>query len=71
MDTQGEKLISSERYPQKARGMLMMAIASTCFSLGGLLIKMIPWNPLTQMELYSVDRSGLHGRCHDLFYHRK
>ncbi len=27
MDTQGEKLISSERYPQKARGMLMMAIA--------------------------------------------
>ena len=47
MDTQGEKLISSERYPQKARGMLMMAIASTCFSLGGLLIKMIPWNPLT------------------------
>ena len=47
MDTQGEKLISSERYPQKARGMLMMAIAATCFSLGGLLIKMIPWNPLT------------------------
>lgn len=32
---------------QKVRGTLTMLCASVCFSLGGLLIKMIPWNPLT------------------------
>ena len=29
-----------------ALGILMMVAASVCFSLGGLLIKLIPWNPL-------------------------
>ena len=27
-------------------GILMMVLASICFSIGGLLIKLIPWNPL-------------------------
>ena len=47
MDTQGGKQVNSERYPQQTRGLLMMFIASACFSTGGLLIKLIPWNPLT------------------------
>ena len=30
----------------RTRGTVMMLLASFCFSLGGLLIKMVPWNPL-------------------------
>ncbi|MDO5134379.1 MAG: DMT family transporter, partial [Eubacteriales bacterium] len=30
----------------REKGTVMMLLASFCFSLGGLLIKMVPWNPL-------------------------
>lgn len=38
--------MNTENKAQKIRGTLTMLSASVCFSLGGLLIKMVPWNPL-------------------------
>lgn len=38
--------MNTENKAQKIRGVLTMLSASVCFSLGGLLIKMVPWNPL-------------------------
>ena len=38
--------MNTENKAQKIRGALTMLSASVCFSLGGLLIKMVPWNPL-------------------------
>lgn len=37
--------MNNENIALKTRGMLIMLSASVCFSIGGLLIKMIPWNP--------------------------
>lgn len=39
--------MSTTMSAQRRRGTLMMLAASVCFSLGGLLIKVIPWSPLT------------------------
>ena len=37
--------MNNENIALKTRGMLIMLSASVCFSIGGLLIKIIPWNP--------------------------
>lgn len=37
--------MNSGKYMQNTKGTLMMLSASFCFSLGGILIKMIPWSP--------------------------
>ena len=37
--------MNSDTRTQDTRGTLMMLGASFCFSLGGILLKIIPWNP--------------------------
>ena len=46
-----------------ALGILMMVAASVCFSLGGLLIKLIPWNPLAINGARNLIASCVIGLC--------
>lgn len=41
----GAAAMNSGNRTQDSRGTLMMLCASVCFSLGGILLKIIPWNP--------------------------
>ena len=40
------KTTTTANADRRRLGILMMLAASVCFSIGGLLVKMIPWNPL-------------------------
>ena len=60
----------SQNGAQRLRGTLMMLAAAVCFSLGGLLIKLVPWSPYAINGVRNLIASCVIGSFILLTHHR-
>ena len=61
---------TSQKGSQRLRGTLMMLAAAVCFSLGGLLIKLVPWSPYAINGVRNLIASCVIGSFILLTHHR-
>lgn len=61
---------TSQKGGQRLRGTLMMLAAAVCFSLGGLLIKLVPWSPYAINGVRNLIASCVIGSYILLTHHR-